>query len=702
MSSTTRQNIRSDHESAGELEALVPTREHIDLMDRVGEKILRHFGANLVTVIELDRVMATARVLGSWNLPHVEPMKGQFSLDTFYPAKLIAELSAGRTVAVADVTADSRTEDVKESYLAVGVRSSLHAPFPIDGRFLFKLAVHDGRPREWTRDERDLCRELAASIYQQVERSRASIMLRKSEERLRLATEAAEMFVWEADLVRQKMTWDDSAAKVLGCKPEELSADFQDSWFFIHPDEREQVNQRFFDALHSGERHFVIEYRGVDKGGRSTFWRVQAFLLLDGDNNPVRLIGTTQNVSAQKKSELLLQESEERLRLILDSVTDHAIVALNDKGLITGWNPGAMDVFGFSAAEIIGQPTDILFTPEDRAAGVPAKELITARTTGRAEDERWHLRKDGSRFYASGVMGPLKGVPGFVKVARDLTKKQRTEDELRKAREELEERVRERTRELDESNAALRQEILDRVKAEAESVGLLRKIVTTQEDERGRIARDLHDQLGQRLTALRLNIASLRDACGDNAEMCSRVDSLEELGARLDADVNFLAWELRPRVLDDLGLVSAVESFVREWSQHFSIPADFHSSGLFEKRLDHEIETNLYRITQEALNNIFKHARPTSVSVLLERRGREVVLVVEDNGVGFDTSNTQTDRESGRGLGLIGMSERAAIVGGRLEVESARGEGTTIFVRVPAKFTNKGKRNGSKNTDLAG
>ena len=235
--------------------------------------------------------------------------------------------------------------------------------------------------------------------------------------------------------------------------------------------------------------------------------------------------------------------------------------------------------------------------------------------------------------------------------------------------------------------------MIERAKSEEERVSLLRRIVTTQEDERGRIARDMHDQLGQRLTALRLKIASLKDYCGGDEELRERVLHLEAIGARLDAEVSFLAWELRPRALDDLGLVTAVENFVNEWSLHFDIKAQFHSNGVMKHRLEPEIETNLYRITQEALNNVFKHSKATNVSVILERRGDEIILVVEDNGIGFDALDPDVQPGS-HGLGIVGMRERAAIIGGTVEIESAKEAGTTIFVRVPAKFAPTGSTDG--------
>jgi signal transduction histidine kinase len=276
-----------------------------------------------------------------------------------------------------------------------------------------------------------------------------------------------------------------------------------------------------------------------------------------------------------------------------------------------------------------------------------------------------------------------KTLTGYAKIASDLTQKKRYAEELQQARDELEMRVRERTQELAESNIALVREMEEREIAEKQRTDLLRRLVTSQEFERRRIARDLHDQLGQRLTALRLKIASLKELSADNEPFASRVERLQEISERLDAEVSFLAWELRPTALDDLGLVDAISAFVNEWSRHYDIPADFHSSGLFKERFGNDTETHLYRIIQEALNNIAKHAAAKCVNVLLERREDSIILIAEDDGTGFDTSIQIVADEPGGGLGLVGMRERAALIGGDVEIESAPGKGTTIFVRVP-------------------
>jgi signal transduction histidine kinase len=278
---------------------------------------------------------------------------------------------------------------------------------------------------------------------------------------------------------------------------------------------------------------------------------------------------------------------------------------------------------------------------------------------------------------------------GYAKILTDLTEKKRREEQLQFAHDELEMRVVARTKELAALNSSLRLEIEERKAAEKEKIDLLRKVVTSQEEERQRIARDLHDQLGQRLTALRLKIASLSDFVADDKEVSNRVARLQEIAERLDTEVSFLAWELRPSALDDLGLVEALRAFVKEWSRHYETAADFHANAVLGKRMRREAETHLYRIAQEALNNIVKHSKATEVTVLLERQDTNLILIIEDNGSGFDVSNQTRMHRSGRGLGLIGMSERASLIGGEVEIESGIGKGTTIFVRVPITVSRK-------------
>ncbi|PYS87963.1 MAG: hypothetical protein DMF62_10970, partial [Acidobacteria bacterium] len=410
------------------------------------------------------------------------------------------------------------------------------------------------------------------------------------------------------------------------------------------------------------------------------------------DGRVVGLFGLVSDLSDLKRSEDLLRASQERMRLLTESFTDYAIFSTDVEGLIESWNPGAKTIFGYEEDEIIGKSSEILFIPEDVAKNAPIKERRKARDNGRSSDERWHVRKDGSRFFASGVMVPLyvAGIlRGYAKIASDLTERKRNAEALQRAHDEMEFRVLERTRELGEANAALIAEINERKAAEEQKIDLLKRLVTTQEDERRRIARDIHDQLGQRLTALRLKIASLRELVGKDKELEARTTRLQEIAELLDSEVSFLAWQLRPSAIEEFGLVDAIRAFVHEWSRHYGIEAEFQSAGMARFQLDKDADTHLYRIAQEALNNIVKHANASKVNVIVERTGDDVILIVEDNGVGFDRDALKPGRKSGNGLGLTGMGERASLINGDTEIESTPGRGTTVFVRVPIQKTDR-------------
>jgi signal transduction histidine kinase len=310
------------------------------------------------------------------------------------------------------------------------------------------------------------------------------------------------------------------------------------------------------------------------------------------------------------------------------------------------------------------------------ASGAPEAEALTALQEGRAADERWHLRQDGTRFFASGVLTPLGngGSRGFVKVARDLTDRKRMEDALHEARDELERRVVERTAELERANAALREAMAARTE-------LLRRLVTAQEDERRRISRELHDGLGQELTALILGLKALEHAVPEGAPGRDRLREVERVVNAIGREAHDLAVELRPTALDDLGLVPALSEYVGRWSERTGVAAGFQPLGLEDGRLPPEVETAVYRVVQEALNNVAKHAGAGRVSVMVSRQGGELVAVVEDDGRGFDPGRAGSGGR--RSLGLLGMRERVGLVGGALVVESAEGAGTTVQARIP-------------------
>ena len=211
---------------------------------------------------------------------------------------------------------------------------------------------------------------------------------------------------------------------------------------------------------------------------------------------------------------------------------------------------------------------------------------------------------------------------------------------------------------------------------------LLERSITLQEDERRRIARELHDQTGQRLTSVIVTLGVLEEAISE-PEPRAHVQESRATAAQILKEVRSLALQLRPSVLDDLGLLAALRHYLKGYQSRFRLVVDFHALGLDDQRMSPEVETALFRIAQQALTNVAQHAQAHSVTVLLENRGTSVQLIVEDDGQGFDVDHVMDARPHEGNLGLYGMQERAALLGGTLTVESTPGRGTSLFVRIP-------------------
>ena len=415
----------------------------------------------------------------------------------------------------------------------------------------------------------------------------------------------------------------------------------------VHPDDRSRAD-RASDSIARGERStYEAEFRLRHKDGHYVHVLSRGFPLRREPGGPVvRIVGTHLDLTERRQAEASLRENEERLKLAFAGAQEGVWdwnVETGDVVYSSRWK----EMLGYADHEI---PPHIsaweqLLHPDDVELANRLHQSITAG--GETYEGEFRLRhKDGHYVEVLSRGYPVRRTPGgpivrIVGTHFDLTARTRAEAE--RARNEF-----------------------------------LGRLVFAQEDERRRIAREMHDQFGEQLTALSLRVRMLKDACGDQPPYRSLVDAIEAIAQRLDHDVDQLVWQLRPTALDDLGLRAALANYVQDWSARVGIPATLHSSGLLDQRLPSDTETALYRIAQEALTNVAKHANATNVEIILERRGSYVSLVIEDNGKGFDPAT----EESGHGFGLLGMRERAALVGAAVEIESSPGAGTTIFVRM--------------------
>ena len=340
----------------------------------------------------------------------------------------------------------------------------------------------------------------------------------------------------------------------------------------------------------------------------------------------------------QRHLEQALQESEQRFERLVEAAKDYAIFMTDADGCVSTWNEGAERVFGYEEGEIVGEDGIVLFTPEDRESGAPERELDKARTEGRAEDERWHLRKDGSRFWASGFVRPIldeeDNVLGFSNVARDLTDRKRVEDAV------------------DEVRWA----------------------------ERDRLARDLHDLVLQDLVyALQAGQAYSLDWKGAAEEgvpsaLGEMIDSLK----RASRGVREAIYELRAGEAVGRALARAVEDLVGlERRRSPGLDVELAVSEGVPEKLPKEVCKDVLLVVREALANARRHATAWRVRVALGATEEEIRVEVSDDGVGFDP------REITEGVGLSAMRERTALLNGRLEVFSEPANGTTVRLRVP-------------------
>ena len=529
-------------------------------------------------------------------------------------------------------------------------------------------------------------RALQVVVRDATERVHAEAALRESEERLALAVAGAQEGVWDWDLKTGDVVYSARWKHMLGYADDEIEPNVSAWERLLHPDDKMRA-QQVVQNVSRGQQDYQVEFRLRHRDGHYVDILSRGFPVRAEPGGPVvRIVGTHLDLTERKRAELALSESEERLRLAFAGAQE----GVWDWNLETGavvYSTQWKQMLGYADDEIEPNVSawERLLHPDDRARAREINDRV-ARGGGAYESE-FRLRHKGGHYIhvlSRGLpvrRGPDGPVVRIVGTHFDLTERKQAEDALRRAHEELEARVRERTAELAQANASLRDEILERERAERARTDLLARLVFAQEDERRRIAREMHDQFGEQLTALGHGIGALKNACGETGELGRLVGELHTIAVQLDRDVDQLVWELRPTALDDLGLRAALANYVQDWAKRVGVAAQLHTTGLQDSRLPSETETTLYRIAQEALTNVAKHSGARTVEVILERRSDSVLLIVEDDGVGFDQSDAGT---TGKGLGLMGMQERAAQVGATLEIESGAGKGTTILLRMAA------------------
>ena len=376
--------------------------------------------------------------------------------------------------------------------------------------------------------------------------------------------------------------------------------------------------------------------------------------------------------------ETALRQEQERFRLFVDAVKDHAVYVLDPLGNVASWNQGAERIKGYTASEILGKHFSLFFTLQDIQAGKPEQEMQIAIQEGQFQGEGWRLRKDGSQFWANIVLTAIKDsqgkLAGFAKITRDFTERMQAQEALR------------------QTNAKLAAEVSVRQAAEgklASSEKSLRELslhlLKTQDEERRRIGRELHDSLGQYLAMLKMNLDSIQSVLGTNHDgvgqevaRCVRIadDSIKE--------VRTISYLLYPPMLEEVGLRSAIQWYLEGFSKRSSIKTHFDADPEFG-RLSREIELALFRVLQESLTNVHRHSGSATAEIKLAKNNGQVLLRVKDNGKGISPQLLEeSDRDwlGSLGVGLRGMNERIKQLGGNFDISSSE-NGTEVTASVP-------------------
>ncbi len=352
-----------------------------------------------------------------------------------------------------------------------------------------------------------------------------------------------------------------------------------------------------------------------------------------------------------RKAQQQLRQTEERYRLVIESVQDYAIFLMDPEGKIMSWNSGAEKILGYKTEEILGRHHSIFYPPDEIRRGRPEEEIVTTLATGRCENVGWRVRKGGGFLWGSTILSPVRdesgALHGFTKIIRDITVQKMLDEQLMDTSKRLRE--------------------------------LSSHLQTVREEERTRIAREIHDELGQVLTAFKIDLAWLAKRMPkEPPELSERAKGMLELVDSTIQTVRKITTELRPGILDDIGLVAAIEWQAQDFQNRTGIKCDVILPGK-PVAMDRHRSTALFRIFQEILTNVAKHSKAAVVDIILTVEDDSLMLEVKDDGRGI----REEDMAKAQSFGLVGMRERIGHYGGTIEITGAPNKGTTVTVQMP-------------------
>ena len=477
------------------------------------------------------------------------------------------------------------------------------------------------------------------------ERARVEAEHRKMEERFQAVAWATNDAIWDWDMISDSHWWGEGMLRLFGYDPE-LFAGTSFSWWTdrVHPDDRDMILKSVEDSTSRGDGAWAGEYRFRRANGTYALVFDRCLIRRNESGRPIRMIGAIVDITEQRRAQQLLHESREQYRQLFENNPLPSWVYDVETLKILAVNEAAVRQYGYSREEWLGMTIEDYRPPEDVRRLRDFLYTIRDVPEGVCQGPWRHRKKDGTVVDVEIAFHALTydGRAARLALVNDITE--------RKQMEHMRSR-------------------------------LLHKIISAQEEERRRIARELHDEVGQSLTALLVGLRAMEPAMR-RAPRDGETAELSKIAEQTLNDVQRLAVGLRPSVLDDVGLEAALTRYVEDFSRIHGIETDIKI--LSGRRLPYAVETTLYRLVQEALTNVAKHAGAQNASVMVVNTAESVQVIIEDDGHGFDVES-MLKKQPDRHLGLHGMRERVALLDGNITIESKPGGGTSISVMIPMR-----------------
>jgi PAS domain S-box-containing protein len=488
--------------------------------------------------------------------------------------------------------------------------------------------------------------------------------VRLNEERLRLAQDVAGMAIFDVELPLGKRVWSARAFQIFGLDPDNPQPQADELLRMCHPDDRSLVAEQF-TLIPTGKR-IHLEYRIIRPDGEVRWVESIGQTIFGDAGQPIRYLGVGYDITERKQSEESLRLNEERLRLAQEVAGIGTFEVELPSGKRT-WSPQMFELFGLASDSPQPEADDVLrmIHPDDRS--LFEEEFVTLATGRRLNVEYRIIRPGGDvrwiEISGKAILGDTGQPIRYLGAAYDITERKQAEVHLRRSEEQLR--------------------------------AFASRLQTATERERLRIARDLHDQLGQALTGLKMDLDWIVRKHGAGGDVwVSMVQGSMKVVDSTIALVRSLATELRPELLDALGLPAAIEWHTKQFQRRTGIVCRvFVPETPLGISDDNKIA--VFRIFQEALTNIARHARAKNILVSLERERNDAILTINDDGVGFVVDRV----EHTQSLGVLGMHERALLLGAQFLLKSTPGCGTTITLRIPLEDADTAERDAYEHID---